>query len=188
MSKQTSEPSRNKFLSTEFLGEVLLLAFVGWFFFYMLWETQDWSKGAWLMPRIVIFTGIPFWVWRVVTLFKAQIQSDEGQIMDMGFLQTDASPEVYRKRWMLLLGTTAALLVGVWVFGYHIGIPLYVATYLMVLGKVKWWFAAGCIVFYETVMVVVYDNILLSEWNVPLVQPFYDLFCKECDVWIWALS
>ena len=187
MSKQTSESNRSKYLSTEFLGEVFLLAFVGWFFFYMLWSSQDWQRGAWLMPRIVVFTGIPFWVWRVVTLFKAQIQSDDGQIMDMGFLSTDVSAKVYRRRWILLLGTTAALLAGVWLFGYHIGIPLYVATYLMILGKVKWWVAAGAIVFFETVMVVVYDNILLSEWNTPIVQPFYDLLCNTCDFWIWAL-
>jgi hypothetical protein len=89
-------------------------------------------------------------------------------------------------RWVQLLGTTGALLVGLMIFGYHIGVPLYVATYLMVLGKVKWWFAAGTVLFFETVIVGVYDNILLSEWNRPLIQPFYDLFCSSCDVWIWA--
>ena len=186
MSKETSEPTKSKYLSTEVLGAVFVLAVVGWFFFYMLWSSQDWGRGGWLMPRIVVFTGIPFWVWRVISLFKAQIQSDSGQIMDMGFLKTDVSAEVYRRRWILLLSTTLGLLVGVYVLGYHIGIPLYVASYLMILGKVKWWVAAGAVVFFETVIIVVYDNILLSEWNVPLVQGFYDLFCSDCDFWIWG--
>jgi hypothetical protein len=186
MSKETTPSSKSKYLSTSFLGEVVLLAFVGWFFVYMLWVSQEWGRGAWLMPRIVVISGIPFWIWRVVTLFKAQISSEGGQIMDMGFLEADATPAQLRMRWVQLLGTTGALLVGLMIFGYHIGVPLYVATYLMVLGKVKWWFAAGTVLFFETVIVGVYDNILLSEWNRPLIQPFYDLFCSSCDVWIWA--
>lgn len=188
MSKEASRSTRNKFLSIEFLGEVILLAFVGWFFFYMLWESQDWGKGAWLMPRIVVFAGIPFWLARIVMLFRTQIKSEDGQIMDMGFIETGVSASVTRRRWIQLLATTTGLLVGLWIFGYHIGVPLYVASYLLIFGKVKWYIALGAVLFFEAVIVGVYDNILLSEWNVPLVQGFYDLFCKECDVWIWAID
>ena len=187
MSKETPSALKNRFLSVEFLGEIILLAFVGWFFFYMLWESQDWGRGAWLMPRIVIFTGIPFWIWRVVALFRTQIQDKgDSRIMDMGFLQTDVGADVMRRRWIQLISTTVGLLVGLWLLGYHVGVPLYVATYLLVYGKVKWWIALGAVLFFETVIVVVYDNILLSAWNRPIVQPFYDLLCGDCDFWIWA--
>ena len=67
MTTSDSEKTNSqKFLSVEFLGEVVLLAVVGAVFAYMLWDSQEWGTGAWLLPRITIAFGIPFWVWRIV--------------------------------------------------------------------------------------------------------------------------
>ena len=95
MTTSDSEKTNSqKFLSVEFLGEVVLLAVVGAVFAYMLWDSQEWGTGAWLLPRITIAFGIPFWVWRIVSLFRTRISDPDAQIMDTGFLEADADHNV----------------------------------------------------------------------------------------------
>ena len=102
----------SRLLSMEFIGEVLLLALVGATFLYMLWDSQSWGTGAWLLPRIAIAFGMPLWVWRVASLFRQGMSDEGGQIMDTGFLDIEDSPAVVAGRWAQLVGTTGALLAG----------------------------------------------------------------------------
>ena len=161
--------------SVEVLGEVILLAFVGATFAYMLWESRNWGTGAWLLPRITIFFGIPFWIWRVVQLARNTFATGAStQIMDTGFLETTDEPSVVARRWVLLLATTSGLLFGIWLLGFHVAVPLYVASYLIFLGKVRWWVALIAASFYEAVIVGIYGELLLAAWNRPLVLDWFD--------------
>ena len=168
--------------SIEFTGEVILLAAVGAFFVYMYWDSVeldagslawlpwrlDWGDGGWLLPRIAILFGAPFWVWRAVSLFRTA--SEQGAIMDTGFLETDDDPRLVMWRWVQLLATTGALLVGCWVLGFHIAVPLYTVLYLTILGKVKWYWTLLPAVFFEVIIVAIYGYILLSEWGTPVAR------------------
>ena len=176
--------SRSRFLSLEFIGEVVLLAAVGSFFVYMYWDSLpdgaiasdwlpwrlDWSDGAWRLPRMAVLFGLPFWVWRAVSLFRAGASSTTGRIMDTGFLETDDDAAVIARRWVQLIGTTGALLVGCWVLGFHIAVPAYTVLYLTFLGKVKWYWTLIPAVFFEIVIVGIYGYILLAEWGTPVAR------------------
>jgi hypothetical protein len=174
----------NRFTSLEFIGEVILLIVVGAFFGYMYWDSVDWENGAlawlpwqldwgnggWLLPRIAVLFGFPLWVWRGVSLFRAGASATGGQIMDTGFLETDDDPAVVARRWVLLIGSTGALLVGCWVLGFHIAVPAYTIAYLIVFGKVKWYWTIFPAVFFEIIIVGIYGYILLSEWGTPVAR------------------
>ena len=164
-----------RFRSVEVLGEMVLLAFVGATFAYMLWESRNWGTGAWLLPRITIFFGTPFWIWRVVALARNTFATGGStQIMDTGFLVTDDPPSVVARRWVMLIATTSGLLFGIWLLGFHVMVPLYVASYLIFLGKVRWWIALLAASFYEAVIVGIYGELLLAAWNRPLVLDWFD--------------
>ncbi len=174
----------SRFTSVEFIGEVILLVAVAAFFIYMWVDSVDWEAGAlawlpwemewdnggWLLPRIAVLFGTPFWFWRAVLLFKAGASSTTGQIMDTGFLETDDDPMVVLQRWLLLIGSTGALLVGVWVFGFHIAVPAYTILYLVIFGKVKWYWTIIPAVFFEIIIVAIYGYLLLAEWGTPVAR------------------
>ncbi len=175
---------RSRFTSMEFIGEVILLAAVAAFFIYMYWDSVawddrtfewlpwqlDWSNGVWRLPRIAVLFGTPFWFWRAYLLFRAAQSSTAGHIMDTGFLETDDDSAVVARRWVLLIGTTGALLVGCWVLGFHIAVPLYTILYLTILGKVKWYWTILPAIFFEIIIVGIYGYILLSEWGTPVAR------------------
>ena len=177
MTTSDSEKTNSqKFLSVEFLGEVVLLAVVGAVFAYMLWDSQEWGTGAWLLPRITIAFGIPFWVWRIVSLFRTRISDPDAQIMDTGFLEADADNNVVAKRWIKLVGSTAGLLIGIWLFGFHVAVPGYTVLYLMVFAGAKWYWAILPAIFFEAIMIFIYGDILMAEWNTPLVVEWWNAF------------
>ena len=177
-------PRRNRFASMEFVGEVILLAAVGAFFVYMYWDSVDkdagglawlpwrldWSDGGWLLPRIAVIFSIPFWLWRVVSLFKAGASSEPGQIMDTGFLETTDAPSVVAFRWAQLIATTAALLLGVWIIGFHIAVPAYTVLYLIIFGKAKWYWALIPAAFILVVVNFIYGYLLIAEWGTPVAR------------------
>lgn len=173
----------SRLTSIEFTGEVVLLAAVGSFFVYMYWDSLppdagafgwlpwnlDWTNGAWRLPRMAVLFGTPLWFWRAVSLFRAGVAST-GQIMDTGFLETDDDPAVVARRWVRLIATTGGLLVGCWVFGFHIAVPAYTILYLVIFGGVKWYWTIIPAVFFEIIIVAIYGYILLAEWGTPLAR------------------
>ncbi len=160
------ERKTNRLLSIELIGEVILLVGVGAFFIYMLLDSRDWGLGAQILPWIAIGVGAPFLLWRAVSLFRTGL-SETGQIMDTGFLETDDPPAVVARRWALLILSTAGLLIGVWTLGFHAGIPLYTILYLIILGNTRWYWTVPPAAFFLAVIIFIYGQLLLSEWNIP---------------------
>lgn len=174
MTTSSGKHNAQKFLSVEFLGEVILLIVVGAVFAYMLWDSREWGTGAWLLPRITIAFGIPFWLWRIVSLFRTRIYNPDAQIMDTGFLEADADGSVVARRWVKLVGSTAGLLFGIWLFGFHVAVPGYTILYLTVFGNAKWYWALLPAIFFEAIMIFIYGNILMAEWHTPLVIEWWN--------------
>lgn len=258
-----NQPQGRRFTSTEFLGEAILLLAVGAFFVYMYFDSidkdagawgwlpwrLDWSNHGWLLPRIAIFFGAPFWLWRVATILgllawiervvlppigdalsllcrpvsdtarrvfyalssaarpvlqhramnlprrllgrpllavwrfvlppRVEAPPDEAassepnepkQIMDTGFLETTDAPSVVAFRWAQLIATTAALLLGVWIIGFHIAVPAYTVLYLIIFGKAKWYWALIPAAFILVVVNFIYGYLLIAEWGTPVAR------------------
>ena len=191
----------SRLTSIEFTGEIVLLAAVGSFFVYMYWDSLppdagafgwlpwnlDWSNGAWRLPRMAVLFGTPFWFWRVASLFRAGASSTGGQIMDTGFLETDDDPAVVAKRWVLLIGSTGALLVGCWVLGFHIAVPLYTILYLTIFGNVKWYWTVPPALFFEAIILGIYGYLLQAYWGTPLARdwPIIDRIWDAVVLYAW---
>lgn len=245
-----NQPRGRRFASTEFIGEAILLLAAGAFFVYMYLDSVDkdagawdwlpwrldWSDGGWLLPRIAVFFGAPFWLWRVATILgalawiervvlppigsalsllwrpirmrarrvlqhralnlprrflgrpllivwrvifpprtagppgEAASSEQPGQIMDTGFLETTDARSVVALRWVQLFGTTAALLLGVWIIGFHIAVPAYTVLYLIIFGKAKWYWTIIPAAFILIVVNFIYGYLLIAEWGNPVAR------------------
>lgn len=138
---------------------VVFLA-LSWWFVWFLFAGPLWTVPTYTLPVLLAV------VWRFVKLFRTS-SGEGGQIMDTGFLETEDSPAVVARRWVLLILSTAALLVSVWTLGFHVGIPLYTILYLIILGNVRWYWTVPAAAFFLAVIIFIYGQLLLAEWNVP---------------------
>ena len=130
------------------------------------------GAGIWLASTVDIRHALAvvfIWALRVVMVARSGggAEGETGQIMDTGFLETEDSAAVVARRWVLLIISTAGLLLGVWTLGFHVGIPLYTILYLIILGNVRWYWTVPAGAFFLAVVIFIYGQLLLSEWNVP---------------------
>ena len=151
----------------EVIGEIVLLTIVGSFFAYLFLASLSWPLGAALMPRIVVLIGAPFLVARVVALLRRQ-RVTAGEIMDMGFRIGD-DPKVERRRFLRIALFILGLYLAIWIFGFHVALPLGMLFYVRVYGKMSW--LASLIVGFAflAVIIAVYDQLLHANWHQPLI-------------------
>jgi hypothetical protein len=156
----------------EIVGEIVLLAMVGSFFVYLFVKSLGWPLGAALMPRIVVIIGIPFLILRVVALLR-QSDRPSGDIMDMGFRIGD-DPTGERHRFIRFSLYIVGLYLAIWIFGFHVALPLGMAFYVRVYGKMSW---VGTLIVgasFFAVIVLVYDQLLHATWHEPLIVKAWD--------------
>lgn len=154
-------------LTLEVGGEIVLLAAVGGMFAYMLIESLNWPLGSALMPWIAVGIGTPFWVWRVVTLIRStQKAPTGGQIMDLGF-RTGADPKGERQRFFRICAYIVGLYTGIWLLGFHIALPLGVALYAYVYGRVGLIWSTVIGLSFLALILGVYDHFLGATWHDP---------------------
>jgi hypothetical protein len=166
-----AKPSR---WSIEVVGEMILLTIVGSFFVYLFVKSLGWQLGAALMPRIVVIIGMPFLILRVIALLR---RSDKpaGDIMDMGFRIGD-DPTGERRRFIRIGLYIAGLYLAIWIFGWHLALPLGMAFYVRVYGKMGW---TGTIIVWASFLgtiLLVYDQLLHATWHEPLVVKLWNKF------------
>ncbi len=154
-------------ISLEILGEVVLLAVVGGFFIYLFVESLDWPLGSALMPRIAVVIGLPFLILRAVALVR-NTAVEQGQIMDMGFRLGD-DPKGEARRLVRICGFIAGLYLAIWVFGFHVALPLGMFFYLFVYGRVGWIGSIVVALLFLALIIGVFDNILHVSWHEPLI-------------------
>jgi TctA family transporter len=160
-------------ISLETVGEIVLLMTVGAFFAYMLWDSFRWPTGTWLMPRIAILLGIPFWVARIVALLRPAADSAT-QIMDTGFwLGVDPKGEWIR--FVQISGWIVLLYLGIWIFGFHLALPIGIFAYLFYYGRVGWFWSPVVSLAFLALIVGVYDLLLYTTWHEPVVLSFLSL-------------
>jgi hypothetical protein len=120
------------------LSPRFLLAFlVASVAFYAVYVSLSWPLRAGLFPRVI---GIPLFILAVVemlwTAFKPEGEK-EGHAVDFEFA-SNVEPAVARKRTVAMFLWVLGLLALILLFGFSIGVPLFVFFYLKTTGGEKW--------------------------------------------------
>jgi hypothetical protein len=156
----------------ELFGELVLLAAVGGIFIYMFIQSLGWPLGSALMPWIAVAIGAPFWIYRVLVLVT-QAREGSTQIMDIGF-RTGADPEGERARFLRVSLFILGLYLGIWLFGFHVALPLGVLIYVRVYGQLSWLASLFVGFLFLALLVGVYDGLLNATWHEPLAKQWFD--------------
>ena len=169
--KNNTAPGSRHWFSVEFLGEVILLGFTGAFFVYMFVDTLDMPLDAKLLPWGAVGAGTVFWLLCVENLFRWNGVSSSEQIMDTGFLAgEDPKGELQRLTRISLF--IAALYLGIWLFGFHVAVPLGVFVYLYRYGRAGWIWSSFAGLAFAALIVGVFDWTLHVPWHDPVVSGF----------------
>ena len=155
----------------------MLLALVAAFLGYMLWDSTHWRFSDRLTPLIGVSIAAFFWVIRVGTIVLSffrpiQISSREAKIMDTGF-QTGQDPREARLRFYQIFGFTVALMLVIWVFGFHFGATLMLGAYLVTIARFSWLWTAFIVGVAIAILVGFYDYVLGIPWHVPLIVELF---------------
>jgi hypothetical protein len=159
-------------ISLEVFGEIVLLALVGGFLVYLFIESLQWQLGSALMPWIAVGIGAPFWIYRVLVLIL-RARETQGQIMDIGF-RTGGDPTGERARFFRISLFIIGLYIGIWLFGFHVALPLGTLLYVRVYGRLSWLGSLCVGLIFLALLVGVYDRLLNATWHEPLVQQWFE--------------
>ena len=171
MSAQQSDPNAPvkpvSWRSPEIVGEIILLAVVLGLAIYYITELPGLREPARWLPAITIVFVTPFWFIRVYALIQRKHALEKGQIMDLGF-RFGGNPVAERRRALRYIGAVAALFLSVWVFGFHIALPVWVMSYLFLFAGFKPLsvIIAGSV--FEGLLFGVHDFIIDVPWPEPL--------------------
>ena len=167
--QQPQTPRDVKWTSPEILGEIVLLAIVFGFAVYYIAELPRLPWAGRHLPIITIAVTTPFWLWRVRTLFLRKKWLQSGAIMDLGFRFGD-DPVGERRRAVQYVSAVATLFIGLWVFGFHIFLPLWVMGYMFLFhkGKLNPLIIVIIGVAFEGLLLGVHDYIIDVPWPQPL--------------------
>ena len=159
-------------MSLETLGEIVLLLIVGGFLVYLFIESLQWPLGSALMPWIAVAIGAPFWIYRLLVLVL-RAREEPGQIMDIGF-RTGNDSENEKARFFRIALFILGLYLGIWLFGFHVALPLGMLIYVRVYGRLSW-IGSFCVgLMFLALLVGVYDRLLNATWHEPLVWQWYE--------------
>jgi hypothetical protein len=155
------------------IGEIVLLIDIAAFFIYMFVGSLSWDKGATIMPRIIILLGIPFWLLRVWAIVRPKKQkSASSNIMDTGFY-IHQDPKMAMAGFIRITGFLILLYLGIWLFGFHVALPVGLFLYLLRYGQMGWLGAMIVGLVFLAVIIGVYDYVIEINWDTPLVLQLF---------------
>jgi hypothetical protein len=161
-----------RWVSIEVLLEALFVTVVASGFIYLIVASQRWPASAALVPRIGGSAGLALIVLFVIGRVLAARRGGSrggGRILDMGFSDADVDPRLARRRTLRFVLSTASLYLGIWLVGFLVAVPVYVFGYLVRYGRVRWWVAAGTSLTFMGLIWGVYEQVLHTAWNEPLL-------------------
>ncbi len=124
------------------------------------------QEGQWL-PMIIIAIATPLWLVRLWVVLGRRKAIEQGMIMDLGF-RLGEDPQGERRRAALYFGTLVGLILIIWLIGFHIGLPLWVAGYLLLWTRAKWHHALSAALAFEAFIIGILDMTLDIFWFEPL--------------------
>jgi hypothetical protein len=158
---------------TELILESILVVLVAALFTYMFVDSLDWHPDVARLPRIASGLGLcVLAVYVVRRVLTYRHTAEAAQILDLGFDEEGLDRRTIVTRTARFIGTTLALFIGCWLIGFHSAVPLYVLGYLVIWGKLRWYWALLAAVAFEAYMLVAYDLAIHAQWPEPLFGPF----------------
>ena len=143
----------------------------------MLWvlvEAQRWPANAQLLPRAVSIFGLIMLVGYALDALVLSRGGARRQIMDIGRLDTSAIDRgQVVSRLALVVGSTAALVLAIWLVGFHAAIPVYVFVSLWAVGRTRWWTALLVSMAFEALLIGVYDNVMHVTWHETVLNKLF---------------
>jgi hypothetical protein len=130
---------------------------------------RAWPIGGGLLPTIAAGVGLLLLLVHVATRLRPSA-GPRREILDIGFGSEDVGARERRLRSARMLGSMLLLFAGIWLVGFHVALPAYVSGYLLFFGHVRWWWAATAALFFEALLLGLYDRYLHTAWNTPLLQ------------------
>ena len=142
---------------------------------YFLIASFEWVLESALFPRTASIAGLTLLSLYFLSRVFRQGESDdeEGpQLMDIGRMRSDLPPSVMRRRFVQSAGMLVALVGSIWLFSFHVAIPIYVFLYLWLVGRVRPWIAVLPAILLEALLIGFYDRLLYTNWHTPILLPF----------------
>lgn len=172
-----TQSPRHHLLSLEAAGELLLLVLVAAFFGYLLYGSFGWKLGAAIIPWFAVALGTPFLILRFMAVLrrtKNEASSGQGlgQIMDIGFgTSTDGKAAA---RLLRITGYIVLLYLGIWLFGFHIALPIGTFLYLYLYGKAGLFWSGATALMFLALIIGVYDHLLHARWHDAVIPTLLD--------------
>jgi len=94
------------------------------------------------------------------------------RVLDIGWSDYGVEQVDTKSRAIAFIATTGGLWVGIWLIGFHIAVPTYLITVLMVYGKVPWYWGVLAAAISYGLIIGVYDTLLHTAWNDPILFDF----------------
>jgi hypothetical protein len=165
-------------LLVEFFVLLLLLGV----FVFMWIESADWPLGAALFPRLAAVLGvlaIIAFATQLLWRLRCSATFVEGRILDLPWSTGDTDARTVKQRAYVIVASIGGLWLGVWLVGFHVAIPVYLFSQLVLLGNCRWWSATLVALAALGIIIGVYDELLQVSWNQPaIVALWHDLTFK----------
>jgi hypothetical protein len=162
---------KERFSLPLFVEFVVLLLLLG-IFIFMWVESAHWPLGAALFPRVAAVLGalaiIAFAI-QLVWRLRSSATVVEGRILDLQWSTGDTDARTLKKRAFVIVASIGGLWLGVWLLGFHVAIPVYLFSQLVLLGNCRWWSATLVALAGLAIIIGVYDKLLQVSWNQPAI-------------------
>ncbi|MEZ5824986.1 MAG: tripartite tricarboxylate transporter TctB family protein [Geminicoccaceae bacterium] len=134
------------------------------------------SQAGRLFPLTVSIVGLLLSVLQLVLSLRGsdgRIGDNAGQVEIAA--DTDTPPELFRARLTRFLIWCIALFAGIWLLGFKIAVPLYMALYLRIEARAKIWLIALLVAASVYLLFFHFSEILGVVWPEPLIARYIEL-------------
>ena len=137
---------------------------------YFVWASLSWPPGAALLPRSAGSFGLLMLLGYAISSIRGE-GANKGQILDVGRLDHgDTDEAAVRARTFRAIGSLLALVVLIWLLGFHIAIPTFVGFYLWYWGKVGWWRSVLAGAIFLGIIIGLYDDVMHVSWHTSVLD------------------
>jgi hypothetical protein len=126
------------------------------------------AEGGVVLPILTIGFTLPFLLLRVRTVLLRKRRMNAGMIMDLGF-RVGEDPAGERRRALGYIVGIAALFIGIWLIGFHIAIPVWVAALLRRNANVRWPIIVLICALFLSFIFGIMDYIIDTPWGDPVL-------------------
>ncbi len=170
--KASGDPAQRRIKTQDRVLNVLLICVFG----AASVAALEFSEAGRLFPLAVSLVGLVLSVLQLLFSIFTQPRADvddSGQIEIAADMETP--PDLFRARLIRFLLWVFALFLGIWLLGFKIAVPLYMAAYLRVEAKARLWLIALLIALSIYLLFYHFSRVLGVVWPEPLIAKLISL-------------